>query len=108
MEQYLYQLRPTRLEMVTVGPTAAETAIVSEHFAHLEQLTNQGVMLLMGRTQDNTADTFGIAIFQAESEDQARAIMGDDPAVKNGIMRAKLFPFRIALHGHLPLEQDER
>lgn len=99
--QFLYHLTPARIEMVTVGPTPQEQAIVREHFDHLEALTEQGVMLLVGRTQDNSPRTFGIAIFQAESEEQAHAIMNDDPAVRKGIMRAELFPFRIALAGNV-------
>ena len=105
MLQFLYRLEPARIEMVTVGPTPEEAAIVSQHFAYLEALTKQGVMLLVGRTQDNSPDTMGLAIFQSESEAQARAIMNTDPAVKNGVMRAKLFPFKIALHSQMP--EDE-
>ena len=99
--QFLYFLTPARIEMVTVGPTPEEQAIVSEHFAHLETLTERGVMLFVGRTQDNSPRTFGIAVFQAGSEEQARAIMNSDPAVQKGIMHAELFPFRIALAGAL-------
>ena len=99
--QFLYRLTPVRIEMVTIGPTLEEQAVVSEHFAHLEALTQQGVMLLVGRTQDNSPRTFGVAIFQAESTGQAQAIMNSDPAVQKGIMRAELFPFRIALAGEI-------
>lgn len=102
MRQFLYRLEPARVEMVTTGPTPEEAAIVSEHFAYLASLTERGVMILVGRTQDNSPDTIGVAIFQAESEGDARAIMENDPAVKNGVMRARLFPFKIALHGQWP------
>ena len=104
MNQYLYRLVPVRIEMVTMGPTAEEQAIVGEHFARLQALTEQGVVLLVGRTQDNSPRTFGIVIFEAESEAQAREIMNGDPAVQKGIMRAELFPFRIALAGHVQVE----
>ena len=97
--QFLYYLTPARIELVTVGPTPEEQAIVSEHFAHLAALTEQGVMLFVGRTQDNSPRTFGIAVFQAESQEQAQAIMNSDPAVRKGVMCAELFPFRIALAG---------
>ena len=99
--QFLYRLTPVRSEMVTVGPTPEEQAIVREHSAHLEALTEQGVMLLVGRTQDNSPRTFGIVIFQVETAEQAQAIMNSDPAVRKGIMRAELFPFRIALAGEI-------
>ncbi len=99
--QFLYRLMPVRVEMVTVASTPEEQSIVSEHFAHLEALTAQGVVLLVGRTQDSAPNTFGIVIFQTESTEQARAIMNSDPAVRKGIMRAELFPFRIALAGEI-------
>jgi uncharacterized protein YciI len=104
MQQFLYRLTPTRIEMVTIRPTPEEQAIVSEHFAHLAALTEQGVMLLVGRTQDNSPRTFGIAIFQAESADAAQAIMNSDPAVRKGIMHAELFPFRIGLAGKVEVD----
>ena len=100
--QFLYRLTPVRSDMVTVAPTPEEQAIVSEHFAQLEALIGQGVVLLVGRTQDNSSRTFGIVIFQAESSEQALEIMNSDPAVQKGIMHAELFPFRIALAGDLP------
>ena len=99
--QFLYRLTPVRTEMVTVGSTPEEQTIVSEHFTHLEALTAQGVVLLVGRTQDNSPNTFGIVIFQAESTEQALAIMNSDPAIRKGIMRVELFPFRIALSGEI-------
>jgi len=34
---------------------------------------------------------------EAESETEARYLMENDPAVKNGIMTAELHPYRIAL-----------
>lgn len=95
--EFLYLLRPARLEMLTAGPTAAEAAIVSEHFAYLQALTEQGVMILVGRTLNNDAETLGLAIFRAGSEAEARAIMENDPAVRAGVMTAKLYPYRIAL-----------
>lgn len=101
MNQYLYRLLLTRVEMVIAGPTPEEQSIVSEHFAHLEALTEQGVMLLVGRTQDNSPRTFGIAIFRAESAERAAEIMNSDPAVRKGIMHAELFPFKISLAGQL-------
>ena len=99
--QFLYRLTPARVEMVTLGPTPEEKAIVSEHFAHLKALTEQGAVLLVGRTQDNSPRTFGVVIFQAESGERALEIMNGDPAVRKGIMHAELFPFRIALAANI-------
>jgi uncharacterized protein YciI len=54
-------------------------------------------MLWVGRTQNKQANAFGIGIFGAENEDATRVIVANDPAVKNGVVRAKLYPYRIAL-----------
>ena len=42
---YLYRIQPTRLEMLTHGPTAEEAEIVTQHFPYLQRLTEQGVVL---------------------------------------------------------------
>ncbi len=95
--QYLYKIQPTCPEMLTQGPTAEEEAIVSEHFAYLQDLTEQGVVILAGRTLNTDPSSFGIVIFRAESEQAAHAVMNNDPAVQKGVMRAELYPYRIAL-----------
>ena len=97
MNQWIYVLKVTRLEMLTEGSTPEEDEIVGQHFAYLKDLTEKGVMILMGRTQTNDESTFGIAIFEAENEEAARIIMENDPAVAGGVMRATLYPYRVAL-----------
>src|SRR5512134_1853245 len=66
--QFIYVLKPTRLGMLTEGPTPAEASTVSRHFAYFKDLTEKGVMILMGRTQNDDESTFGIAVFEAEDE----------------------------------------
>jgi uncharacterized protein YciI len=97
LEEYLYLIQPTRVEMLSAGPTPQEADIVSQHFSYLEALTKRGVVLLAGRTHNTDERSFGIVIFKAESEEAARAIMNNDPTVQAGVMRARLFPYRIAL-----------
>jgi len=95
--QWLYYLEPARLGMVAEGATPEEAATVSRHFAYLKDLTEKGVMVIVGRTQNKDENTFGIAIFEAEDESAARRIMENDPAVTGGVMRATLYPYKIAL-----------
>jgi uncharacterized protein YciI len=83
--------------MVTEGPTPEEAETVSRHFAYLSDLTDKGVMILVGRTQNRDESTFGIAIFEAEDELAARKTMENDPAVVGGVMQATLFPYKVAL-----------
>ena len=97
MNQYLYKIQPTRPEMLIDGATPEEDAAVDAHFSYLQDLTRRGVVLLAGRTLNTDPSAFGIVIFQAESDQHARDIMQADPAVCAGVMRAELFPYRVAL-----------
>ncbi len=97
MNQYLYRVELTRPAMLTEGPTDPEREAVAAHFVYLQGLVDQGVVYMAGRTQNLGEDTFGICVFHAATEADARTIMQDDPAVLRGVMRAELFPFRVAL-----------
>ena len=96
MSEFLYRLVPARPAMLTDGPTPEERAAIAAHLAYLQELAAAGVVLLFGRTQTSGPETFGIVIFRAESADAAHGIMADDPAVQARVMRAEVFPFRIA------------
>src|SRR5437870_9143280 len=72
VSHYLYRIQPTRSDMLSAGPTAEESAIVAEHFAYLKQLTEQGVVVLAGRTLNTDPSAFGTVILAPESEDAAR------------------------------------
>jgi uncharacterized protein YciI len=83
--------------MLADGPTPEEAEVVSEHFAYLQQLAEKGVVVLAGRTLTTDESSFGIVILRADSEEAARNVVDTDPAVERQVMRAELFPFRIAL-----------
>ncbi len=97
MAHYLYRIQPTRAAMLIEGTTPEEGAIIEQHFAYLQDLTAQGVVILAGRTLNTDPSGFGIVIFRAVDDDDARALMNSDPAVRQGVIRAELFPYRIAL-----------
>jgi uncharacterized protein YciI len=97
VEQFIYTLIPIRPDMLTEGLTDKENEIVARHFAYLSDLKDKGVVKLAGRTTNTDAGSFGVMIFEAKDEEAAREIMAQDPAVNEGVLAAKLFPFRIAL-----------
>lgn len=97
MPQFLYKIQPVRLAMLIDGPTEREAQIVAEHFAYLSKLTEEGTVLMAGRTLNVDQDAFGIAVLVASTSAEAAAIMNSDPAVNHGVMHAELFPYRIAL-----------
>lgn len=96
MSQYLYRVRPAR-DGFLASPTPREVSAVEAHFRYLAELTDRGVVLLAGRTLNEDASTFGIVLFEALSDTDARAILQADPAVAAGTFTAELFPYRIAL-----------
>jgi uncharacterized protein YciI len=94
---YLVVLRPVRIGMLTDGPTAAEAAIVARHLEYLQAQARAGKVRLAGRTTEDDDRTLGLVLLAAVSKDEAQAIMNADPAVAQGVMRAELHPFRLAV-----------
>jgi uncharacterized protein YciI len=95
--QFLYRVTLRRPALLIDGPTEIEQRQLSAHFAYLQDLTQRGIMILVGRTQTTGPETFGLAIFEAEDEAAARKIMEADPAISSGLMKGELFPYKIAL-----------
>ncbi|NYE09091.1 uncharacterized protein YciI [Bacillus niacini] len=95
--QFLYKLNliPSLLE--EANWTEKEEAIVQNHFEVLQGLLQEGKLILAGRTLNMDPSGMGIVILEVDSEEEARELMENDPAVKEGIMEAQLFPYRVAL-----------
>ena len=74
-----------------------DNKIVAVHFNRLKKLKEDGILILAGRTLNDDEKQFGIVIYEASSEKEAKSIATEDPAVKQGIMTAEVYPYRIAL-----------
>ena len=79
--------------------TAADQAVVGEHFQRLMKKKEEGIVVLAGRTELplNNTDMMGLVIFYAKDEKEALQFMLDDPAVKAKIMQAKVHPYGLAI-----------
>jgi uncharacterized protein YciI len=75
--------------------TEVENDIVERHFLRLKGLVKEGKVILAGRTLNT--DPEGIVILEVDTEEEAINLMENDPAVKEKVMTAKLFPYRVAL-----------
>ena len=95
--QFLYRIVPTRTQMLVSGPTEREMQVIAAHFAHLQRLAGDGVVLMAGRTVDTGPATWGIVVFQAASLAEAETVMRGDPAIAQGVMHCELFPYRVAV-----------
>ncbi len=99
--QFLYQFHSGDRPELATDPSAwteADKGIATEHHERLREATEAGRVILAGRSQDGIGPA--IVIFRAESEDDARRFMEEDPFVSSGLFRASLHPFRAALVGH--------
>lgn len=90
---YFLKLIPRLLE--PDNWSEAENDIVARHFDYLKNVLSEGRLILAGRTLN--INPSGIVILETHSEEEARQIMENDPAVREGIMTAELFPYRVAL-----------
>ena len=95
--QFLYVLKLIPQLLAPENWTPKDEEIVGEHFNHLKKLLAEGKLILAGKTEGLDEKTFGIVVFEAETNEEAQAMMLGDPAVAKGVMRAELFPYRVAL-----------
>lgn len=96
-QQFLYVLRLVPRLHDEAAWTDADNAAVSRHFAQLKAATASGRVILAGRTLEPGDRTFGLVIFEARDEADARRFMESDPAVVAGVMTATLHPYAVAL-----------
>jgi uncharacterized protein YciI len=94
--QFLYQLKLMPSLIDQDSWTDKENSIVQRHFEVLQNLQEEGKLLLAGRTLNT--DPIGIVILEVDTEEEAILLMNNDPAVKEGLMEAQLFPYRVALY----------
>lgn len=96
-KQFVYRLQLAPRFHDEAAWTDVENAIVAEHFAHLSRAAKSGQVILAGRTIEPLDRTFGLVIFEADSEAAAAEFMRSDPAVEAGLMIVTLHPYAIAL-----------
>ena len=77
---FVYRLIPPRPTFAG-DMTEAEQAVMGEHAAYWTDLFERGAAVLFGVVMDQ-AGAWGLAVVEAEDEDEVRAIASDDPAVK--------------------------
>jgi len=80
--------------------TQQDQSIVGEHFQRLVKMKENGIVILAGRMELplNDPEMKGLVIFYAKDEKEALQFMMEDPAVKNKIMEAKVYPYGVAVN----------
>jgi len=98
-QKFCYILRLYPQYFHSDGWTDEAKDTVGRHFNYLKKYTEDGTLILAGRTVNEpmSAEYFGIAILETVSKEEAQSIMDNDPAVTGKIMYAKLYDFSLAL-----------
>jgi uncharacterized protein YciI len=89
---YIYLIRPRAGFIDSMSAEEADT--MDRHLAYLRGLQGEKRLVLAGPCLDGA---FGVVLLRAQSDDDARALMANDPAVCSGIMQAELHRFKISL-----------
>lgn len=99
MKEFIYVLKLTEKYQDEKNWTEETGKILGEHFNYLKDFYEKGISKMIGRTDLETSNPnmMGLNIFIAESLEAAQEMANNDPAVKNGIMRAEVLPFKIVL-----------
>jgi uncharacterized protein len=66
-----------------------ERAIMRRHAAHWQPWVEDGRMVVFGPVLDDTG-SWGLAVIEADDEDELRAFAGGDPAVTSGTATLEL------------------
>jgi uncharacterized protein len=85
VSHYLYRLIPPR-PTFDQDMNEAEATIMGEHVAYWQEQTERGIALVFGPVAD-PGDTWGLAVVDAESEQDVRAFGLGDPAVMSQLAR---------------------
>jgi uncharacterized protein YciI len=92
--QFIGLARPKRENFVQ-NMTDEEKAVFAEHFAYVEKLHSERKLVISGACLDGA---FGMIIYHAETETEARAMFDNDPLTKSDITATEFHPFKA---GHM-------
>jgi uncharacterized protein YciI len=92
--QFAYLSRPAFDRAFLASATPDQREVFDRHGAYLERLHAEGRVLFAGRCWDGP---FGVVVLEVEDEEEARAIVEDDPSVRLGVQTAELYPFNVFL-----------
>lgn len=100
-KQHFYAIiKPYRQDFLT-NPKEDENKIMSDHFFYLKSLLKQKKLILAGPTLIPD-DPFGLIILEANTEEEAKNLLENDPSVKAKIQNIMDFrPIRLSLTKNL-------
>ena len=91
LSQYLLTYVPNGVDVTK--PTPEQKTALTAHVEYLETQHRSGRLLIGGRVLDPDA-VAGLVVVEVAGEAEAQALVAEDPAVRAGVLKAKVQPFR--------------
>jgi uncharacterized protein len=88
-QHFVYRLIPPRPSFAA-DMTEAEAGIMAQHIGYWQDLTDRGIAIVFGPVAD-PAGAWGLAVVEAESEEDVRGLSMEDPAVKSEMSTFDVF-----------------
>jgi uncharacterized protein YciI len=85
---FVFRLKAPR-PTFALDMTDEEREIMGRHAAHWQPYLDSGRMVVFGPVLDGTG-SWGLAVVEAENEDELRAFAAGDPAVTTGTARIEI------------------
>jgi len=95
---YIYVLKLNKDYYDEDAWTDEVNQIVEAHFIRLKDDYEKGKVIHVGRTEDPKNEGFGIVIYHADNDQDAKDYMENDPAVLVGLMTASYQPYKVAFY----------
>ena len=87
---FVYKLIPPRPSFA-IDHTDTEAAVMAEHIAYWTALRDQGTAVAFGPVLD-PAGAWGLAVVEADGDDQVDRIRADNPAVRTNTATVEVYP----------------
>jgi uncharacterized protein len=98
MNHFLYKLIPPR-PTFDRDMSEDEQAIMGRHVAYWQEMAECGTAIAFGPVSD-PAGAWGLAVVEAETMTEIRALGDEDPAVVSGLARFEIYPMPGAIVAH--------
>jgi uncharacterized protein len=92
---FVYKLIPPRPTFDT-DMSDDEAAVMGRHADYWQDLLAGGRVIVFGPVSDPSG-SWGLAVVEAETEHEVRALAADDPAVKTGMATFDVLPMPVAV-----------
>jgi uncharacterized protein YciI len=101
-----YEMKTYYLVLLKTGPNRTQDSLTAVkiqegHMAHLNKMADNGKMCMAGPFIDDW-EVRGICVYTTETEEEARKLANEDPAVKAGRLAVEIHPWYAAKGSTLP------